>query len=75
MVDPCPAPEFTCPDTRVCSIGGNCVPDFLSRTPMGGTAAVGADTKPPVISVRCGVFNFVFVACLITAYMRAASVM
>jgi hypothetical protein len=55
VVDPCAAPEFTCPDTRACSVGTNCVPDFSGGVTPGGIggggATVGGDTKPPVISV------------------------
>lgn len=54
VVDPCSAPEFTCPASTPlsCSVGGSCALSGGGSTGGGGTASVDTDRVPPVISVR-----------------------
>ena len=53
VVDPCPAPEHTCPGSLVCSVLSTCV-----LLPLGGrgvavaVVAVTPDTTPPTITLR-----------------------
>ena len=54
VVDPCPAPEHTCPGSLVCSVLGTCVLLPLGAGAVAAVAAVAAapDTTPPTITLR-----------------------
>jgi hypothetical protein len=66
VVDPCPPPESTCPQTRSCSIYGSCnaLLQALSSAARSTASAAATylavpDTTPPLLSILGGGVPFV----------------